>query len=125
MVSGGIQNIASEDRCIRATGSSNNTKIEVQNTAASGRLFEMRSTNAGNFDIVDRTGGVDRFTILGSRTNFGFNITPAASGDGNIYINNGSAPAFSPATGGLLYVSGGALNYLSQGGKTTILATNL
>ena len=55
MVSGGIQNIASEDTCIRATGASHATKIEIANTAASGRLFELRSTTTGNFEIIDRT----------------------------------------------------------------------
>ena len=50
VVSGGVQNLAGEDSCIRAISSSNATKIEIANTAASGRLWEMRSTNAGNFD---------------------------------------------------------------------------
>ncbi len=66
-VLGGIQNVASEDSTIRAVGSSNATKIEINNTSASGRLYELRSDNAGNFAIADRTGAVtNRFTINSS-----------------------------------------------------------
>jgi prefoldin subunit 5 len=60
---GGVANVASEDSSIRATGSSNATKIEINNTAASGRLYELRSDNAGNFVIGDRTGSASRLTI--------------------------------------------------------------
>jgi hypothetical protein len=43
-----------EATCIRASSSTNVTKIEINNTAASGRLWELRSTNGGNYEVVDR-----------------------------------------------------------------------
>ncbi len=62
VVSGGVVT-SSEESCMRATGSSVATKIEIQNTAASGRLWELRSLNNGYFDIVDRTAPAGRFSI--------------------------------------------------------------
>lgn len=71
VVSGGVQNVASEDSCIRVVSSSNATKIEIQNTAAN-RIYELVVTNSGNFEVWDRTAGVRRFQI-NSLGNIGIN----------------------------------------------------
>lgn len=100
LISGGVANVASEDSCIRVTGNSNATKIELENTSASGKLFELTSKNDGSFNIVDRTGGASRFSIdtnglatissgaviRGSKTN-----SPASGG---VYIGEGGANDF-------------------------------
>ena len=65
-VNGGVQNIANEESAIRVIGSLNHINIELQNTAGSGKIFELRSSNAGAFDITDRTGGATRVTITTS-----------------------------------------------------------
>ena len=122
MVSGGVQNLAGEDTCIRATSGASVTKIEIANTGASGRNFELRSSSAGNFDITDRTAGATRLTIAG--THLGINASPIASGAGCIYLGSGTLPSFAPASGGCFCTQSGALYWLSQGGKTTLLATN-
>ena len=64
VVSGGVQNVSGEDSCIRAISAANSAKIELQNTTVStGKLYECRSLNNGNFDITDRTGAAIRFII--------------------------------------------------------------
>ena len=73
MVSGGVQNIALEEsalRCVTSTTGMSSVKLELQNTAASGKLFELRSVSNGSFDIIDRTGDTQRFMIssLGDTT---------------------------------------------------------
>ena len=84
VVSGGVQNIAGYETCIRASSALTAANIEIQNTAASGKLYELRSTNTGTFDIIDRTGGVQRLTI---------STTGVISVPGTISINKGaSAP---------------------------------
>ncbi|MES2577060.1 MAG: hypothetical protein V4589_05580 [Bacteroidota bacterium] len=124
VVSGGPANgVAGEETGIRAISSSTATKIELQNTAASGHLFELRSNNAGNFQITDRTSAVTRFQTLGSH--FGFNATPFASGSGCLYLGSGSVPAFNPTSGGCFCTQNGDLFWMSQGGKITQLATNV
>ena len=50
VVSGGVQNIGSEDSCIRVISALNSAKIELQCTNALGRLYELRSLNNGNLD---------------------------------------------------------------------------
>lgn len=75
-VVGGVQNIGGEDSVIRAESSSNGAKIELKNTGASGRLFELRSNSNGTFDIVDRTGSAERL-IIDSSGNFGISSTPS------------------------------------------------
>lgn len=62
-VTGGVQNITNEDSIIRAVGSSNVAKIELQCTNGSGRLYEFRSANDGFFSINDRTGSANRLVI--------------------------------------------------------------
>lgn len=62
-VTGGVQNIASEDTCIRATSSSNSAKIELQCTNGSGKLYEIHSANSGGLHIYDRTGNASRMFI--------------------------------------------------------------
>lgn len=73
-VNGGVQNIANEESAIRVIGALNHINIELQNTAGSGKLFEIRSSNAGVFDVTDRTGGATRFTIT-SAGNIGIGTT--------------------------------------------------
>jgi hypothetical protein len=66
----GVQNISGEDSCIRAVSSSNSAKIELQCNNNLGRLWELRSNNNGRFDITDRTGSSNRFTIDSSGTTY-------------------------------------------------------
>jgi hypothetical protein len=63
VVNGGVQNITNEESALRVISSLGNVKIELQNTAASGKLYEIRSSSTGQFDITDRTGSATRFTI--------------------------------------------------------------
>ena len=37
--------------------------MELRNTARNGKHYELRSTNTGNLDITDRTGGATRYSI--------------------------------------------------------------
>jgi hypothetical protein len=63
-VNGGVQNVSNEESCIRAISALNSAKIEIQNTTAStGKLYELRSSSSGTFDITDRTGSATRFSI--------------------------------------------------------------
>lgn len=121
VASGGVQNVASEDTCIRAISSSNATKIELQCTSGTGRLYELRSLNNGSFDIVDRTGGVGRLT-LDTLGNMGIAMIPTAGGNNGIFIGNGAGPTVIPATGGALYVAAGRLFYRGSAGTVTLLA---
>lgn len=70
---GGVQNIVGEDTSIRVLSSLSNVKIELQNTAVGGKLFEIRSSSTGQFDITDRTATATRFTIS-SAGNIGINM---------------------------------------------------
>ncbi len=66
VVSGGITNTSNEETAIRVVTSSSSltaVKMELQNTAAGGRLWELRSLSNGTFDIVDRTASAGRFNI--------------------------------------------------------------
>src|SRR5690606_617511 len=63
IVADGVQNVANEDSCIRVTGSRSHTMIEMENTGASGKLFELRSSNVGSFDIIGRTSIASRLEI--------------------------------------------------------------
>ncbi len=63
VISGGVANVASEDSCIRITGTSNASKIELERTTGSGKLYELRSDNAGAFGIFDRTSAISRLSI--------------------------------------------------------------
>lgn len=70
---GGVQNIAGEESAIRVISALNNVKIELQSTAVGGKLYEIRSSSTGAFDIVDRTGSASRFSIT-SAGNIGINM---------------------------------------------------
>lgn len=79
VVSGGVQNVASEDSCIRATSSSNSAKIEVQCTNGSGKLYELHSTNAGAFIVYDRSANNSKLFINASgQVALGSLLTPHA-----------------------------------------------
>lgn len=74
-VIGGVQNVSGEDTCFRAQSSSNSAKIEFDCTGGSGRLYEIRSTNTGTLDIVDRTGSAERLVI--NTTGVGISSAPS------------------------------------------------
>lgn len=93
-VVGGVNNVGSEDSCIRAT-SATNAKIEIENTTAStGKLYEIRSNPNGDFDIVDRTGLTQRFSIKTTGTCGIATGSPLGklhvTGSYNNYSNNGT-----------------------------------
>jgi hypothetical protein len=75
VVNGGVQNVGSEDSCIRVISATNSTKIELQCTNASGRLWEVRSGSNGLFDITDRTGGATRM-LIDTSGKVGLGLTP-------------------------------------------------
>lgn len=77
VVSGGVQNVTSEDSVIRAISSSNAAKIEIQQTGGSGKLYELRSDNAGAFSVFDRTGAASRL-FINTSGNVGIGTTPNA-----------------------------------------------
>jgi hypothetical protein len=70
---GGVQNIVGEDTAIRISSALSNVKIELQNTAAGGHLYEFRSSSTGQCDITDRTASATRLTIT-SLGNIGINM---------------------------------------------------
>ena len=74
IVSGGPTNVASENSVIRALGSNNATKIEIENNSGSGKLYELRSDNAGAFSIFDRTAVASRL-FINTSGNIGLNMT--------------------------------------------------
>jgi hypothetical protein len=70
-----VTNVGTEASCIRAVSGQPSTKIEIQNTTAStGRLWEVRSSSTGIFDITDRTGSITPFYILGGTGRVGIGI---------------------------------------------------
>ena len=62
-VNEGKNNVLNEASCLRVVSATNAAKIEIQNTAASGRLYEFRSNSDGSCSIFDRTTGVLRLSI--------------------------------------------------------------
>lgn len=84
-VIGGVQNLANEDTCFRAESSSYCAKMEFNCTATGGRLYEVRSTNTGTLDIVDRTGSAERLVV--STTGIGI----FAAADTTFSVTTGSA----------------------------------
>ena len=114
--------ICGEDSCIRAIGSSAATsaKIELQCTNGSGRLYELRSLNNGNLDIVDRSALAGRLT-LDTLGNMGLAMQPR-EGINGFFIGNGAGPATIPAAGGALYVNASRLFYRGSAGTITLLA---
>jgi len=84
-VTGGVQNVSGEDTCFRAQSSSNSAKMEFDSTSSSGRLYEIRSTNIGTLDIVDRTAAAEKLVI--NTTGVGIAGTP----DTNFSVTTGTA----------------------------------
>lgn len=74
VVSGGVTNVASEFSVIRATGNNNATKIEIERSGGSGKLYELRSDDAGAFSIFDRTAVASRM-FVNTSGNIGVNMT--------------------------------------------------
>ncbi|HEV2600762.1 MAG TPA: hypothetical protein VGT41_00555 [Candidatus Babeliales bacterium] len=122
VVSGGVQNVASEDSCIRAISSALSAKIEIQNsTAVTGRVYELRVSSTGTFDITDRSAARTPFTD--NNASFGFNGGSFGSGTGVLFIaNRSAAPSSNPAGGGILYCESGALKYRGSLGTVTTIA---
>lgn len=90
-VNGGELNVLNEESVIRATSSTNSSKIEISNTSASGRLYELRSNSDGTFDIVDRTSTASRFKLgtSGAITTGVWNGSIISSQYGGTGVNNG------------------------------------
>jgi hypothetical protein len=88
-INGGVQNVANEETGIRVVSALNNVKIELQATGGSGKLYEIRSSNGGNFDITDRTASATRFLIT-SAGNVGINMA-TASPNAALQLNNTTA----------------------------------
>jgi len=62
-INGGVQNITGEESALRAISALTSVKIELSNTSASGKLYELRSNSDGSFGILDRTAATNRFLI--------------------------------------------------------------
>lgn len=73
-INGGVQNIANEETAIHVRSALNNVKIELQCTSGTGKLYEIRSSNNGNFDITNRTNNITVYSI-DSNSNHIFNTT--------------------------------------------------
>ena len=99
--------------------------IEMENTSVSGKLFEVRSSNIGSWDIIDRTGGASRLEI-NTNGNFGFNTSSGAGFGGGVKVlqiaNCSTVPTTNPSGGGLLYCDAGALKYRGSSGTVTTIA---
>lgn len=145
VVTGGVQNVGAEEtalRCITSTTGMSSVKIELHNTGASGRLYELRSLSTGGFDIMDRTGSGTRLSIdnFGDTTITGRGYvnrmfhagrdvslcsTTAVLESGSKVIgiaNCTTAPTTNSANGGVLYVQAGALKYRGSSGTVTTIA---
>ena len=145
VVTGGVQNVGAEEtalRCITSTTGMSSVKIELHNTGASGRLYELRSLSTRGFDIMDRTGSgtrllIDNFgdtTITGrgyvngmfhAGSDVSLCSTTAGLGSGSKVIgiaNCTTAPTTNSANGGVLYVQAGALKYRGSSGTVTTIA---
>lgn len=62
-INGGVQNVANEETAIHVRSSLNNVKVELQCTSGTGKLYELRCSNNGSFDITDRTGSRTVYTV--------------------------------------------------------------
>lgn len=72
VIVGGVQNLGGEESAIRAIGALTAIKIELQNTATNGKLWEFRAMDDGSCDITNRTNGLTLFKIYGN--NIGMNM---------------------------------------------------
>lgn len=88
-INGGVQNITGEESALRAISALTSVKIELSNTSASGKLYELRSNSDGSFGIFDRTAATNRF-LINSSGNVGIggsNSPNSALQFGNIIAN--------------------------------------
>lgn len=88
-INGGVQNITGEESALRAISALTSVKIELSNTSASGKLYELRSNSDGSFGIFDRTAATNRF-FINSSGNVGIggsNSPNSALQFGNIIAN--------------------------------------
>jgi hypothetical protein len=128
VINGGVQNISNEQSAIRVISALNNVKIELQNTAASGKLYELRSSNTGNFDITDRTGSGTRF-IIDTNGNVGLGITPSFKCDvggttrTQKLIGNANAPSVVLGGAGVVGTGAGFIITGTEVAGTFVLTT--
>ena len=94
-VFGGVKNVANEDSAIRISSWANTIKVELENAATNGKLYEVRSNNNGNFEIMDRTGSASRYEISSSGSH---TIRGNATINGDLAINGVANVASSLAT---------------------------
>lgn len=85
---GGVQNIGGEDTAIRVSSALNNVKIELQSTAIAGKLYEIRSSSTGQFDITDRTASVTRYAIDTNGNHIFSNTIYGRRASGTCYMQN-------------------------------------
>jgi hypothetical protein len=116
-VIGGVTNVASEETAIRCTTSTTSitaVKIELRNTNASGKNYELRSLSNGSFDLTDRTGSGTRLTIASS----------GATSISGILTASNSTDSSSITTGGLIASGGLGVTKKVYIGDNTIIGTN-
>lgn len=108
-VTGGVQNVSSEDTCIRVESANNSAKIEYKCTGGTGRLYETRSRNDGIWDLVDRTGSANKVMVSTTGVGFGASaVAPSYDGDCNgtfrskRLLGNGNAPTVSLGGSGIV-----------------------
>jgi len=88
-INGGVQNLTGEESALRVVGGLTNIKIELQNTSANGKNFELRSSSSGFFEIADRNATALRF-VISNNGNIGIggsNSPNAALQFGNVVAN--------------------------------------
>jgi pectate lyase-like protein len=95
------------------SGTTGTVQINAQATNAGGAGGIFLQMNAGATNIA-------QFSPNGTSSSSPFMFSP----NGQLYIENGTAPSSNPSGGGILYASGGALYWRSAGGTTTTVAAN-
>ena len=124
VVNGGVQNLTGEESAIRAIGALSNIKIELQNTSASGKLYEIRSSSTGIFDITDRTGNVTRYTI-DTNGNHVFSNTIFGRRVSGLMTMQGNAVGTTVTTGGTFYKVAGVTTATFLNGLTSSVSNRL
>jgi len=89
-------------------------------------IRKIASANKGTLALATHDGSSSNEVIfLDENKNVKINAGDPANGVGVMAINNATTtPISNPSSGGILYVSGGALMYRSAGGNVTTLAAN-
>lgn len=124
VVNGGVQNVTGEESALRVVSSLNSVKIELQNTSASGKLYEVRSTSTGTFDITDRTGSSTRYTI-DTNGNHVFSNTIFGRRVSGLMTMQGNAVGTTVTTGGTFYKVAGVTTATFLNGLTSSVSNRL